>query len=64
VVCGDTVVVGSFDGRLYGVSLAEGAERWAYDLGSPVTASPAVSDGWIVIGTEDGTVHGLKVPKK
>jgi len=56
--------VGSFDGRLYGVSLAEGAERWAYDLGSPVTASPAVSDGWIVIGTEDGTVHGLKVPKK
>ena len=25
VVCGDTVVVGSFDGRLYGVALADGA---------------------------------------
>jgi outer membrane protein assembly factor BamB len=52
-------VVGSQDGRLYCVSLADGKERWAYDIGAPVTASPAVSDGLIVIGAEDGSVLAI-----
>jgi outer membrane protein assembly factor BamB len=64
VVCDQTVVVGSADGRLYGVAVGDGSERWALDLGSPVAASPAVSEGWIIIGTEDGVVHGLRQPVK
>jgi hypothetical protein len=39
------VVVGSDDGRLYCVNLADGKERWAYEIGAPVTASPAAADG-------------------
>ena len=64
MVCDHTVLVGSADGRLYGVAVADGLERWAADLGAPVSASPAVSDGWIIVGTEDGVVHGLRQPLK
>ena len=35
------------------------AGGWNYDLGAPITASPAVSDGVIVVGAEDGTVIAL-----
>jgi hypothetical protein len=64
VICGDTVVVGSQDGRLYGIALTDGAERWVYDIGAPIVASAAVSDGWIIIGAEDGALHALKTQKK
>ena len=51
------IIVGSGDGRLYCVALADGKERWAYEIGAPVTASPAVADGRIVVGAEDGSVY-------
>jgi outer membrane protein assembly factor BamB len=57
VVCGDAVVVGSEDGRLYCVALADGTERWAYEIGGGVTSSPALADGRIVVGSEDGNVY-------
>ena len=43
VVCGDKVVVGSADGRLYLVSLDEGKELWRYEIGAAIMASPAVA---------------------
>jgi len=51
------VVFGSDDGRLYVVSLAEGRELWAYEIGGAISASPAVAAGRIVIGSEDGAVY-------
>jgi eukaryotic-like serine/threonine-protein kinase len=59
VICGDTVVFGSGDGRLYSVGIADGKERWAYEVGAGLVASPAVSDGVIVIGAEDGTLYAV-----
>ncbi|HEY9170913.1 MAG TPA: PQQ-binding-like beta-propeller repeat protein, partial [Verrucomicrobiae bacterium] len=57
VVCGDKVVVGSNDGRLYIVSLDKGKELWSYEIGQPIESSPAVVDGRIVIGSDDGSVY-------
>ncbi len=59
VVCGDKVIVGSEDGRLYIVSLAEGKEIWSYEIGQGITASPAVANGNIVIGSMDGNVYAF-----
>jgi outer membrane protein assembly factor BamB len=57
VICGDKVVVGSDDGRVYMVSLDKGAELWSYEIGRPVGSSPAVADGKVVIGADDGAVY-------
>jgi outer membrane protein assembly factor BamB len=51
------VVVGSDDGRLYLVSLADGKELWSYEIGQAIESSPAVADGKIVIGSNDGSVY-------
>jgi outer membrane protein assembly factor BamB len=57
VVCGDKVVVGSDDGRLYLLRLSDGKELWSYEIGQPIDGSPAVADGKIVIGSDDGSVY-------
>ena len=44
VLCKDGgVIFGSGDGRLYCVNVADGKERWAFEIGSPVPGSPAVA---------------------
>jgi eukaryotic-like serine/threonine-protein kinase len=58
-VCGNRVVVGSDDGRLYMVDLGDGSEIWRYEIGESLTASPAVAGGRIVIGSEDGKVYAF-----
>ena len=57
------VVVGSEDGRLYLVSLADGKELWNYEIGQGITSSPAVADGRVVVGSEDGSVYCFGVKK-
>jgi len=49
VICRDKVVVGSDDGWLYVVSLSDGKELWSYEMGQPVSSSPAVVEGKVVI---------------
>jgi outer membrane protein assembly factor BamB len=46
--------VGSGDGRFYVFDLATGAKVWEYDMGGPLSASPALANGRIVIGSQDG----------
>jgi outer membrane protein assembly factor BamB len=62
VVAGSKVVVGSDDGRLYMVALADGHELWRHDIGQPVTSSPAVANGMIVVGSDDGNVYAFGAP--
>jgi outer membrane protein assembly factor BamB len=58
VLCTDGgIIFGSVDGRLYCVELADGKERWNYEIGSPITGSPAVANGVIVIGAQDGNLY-------
>ena len=56
-VCGDKVVVGSDDGRLYVVALGTGKEVWSYEVGQPIGSSPAVARRKVVVGCEDGNVY-------
>jgi outer membrane protein assembly factor BamB len=58
-VCGDKVVVGSDDGRLYLLRLADGRLLWSYDLGRPVASSPAVAAGMVFVGADDGFLYAF-----
>jgi outer membrane protein assembly factor BamB len=59
VICGDKVVVGSEDGRLYMIRLSDGSSTWSYEIGQPVTSSPAVARGMVVVGCDDGYVYAF-----
>lgn len=52
VVVGDRVFVGSKDGFLYEVKLADGKLIEKYQVGRGISASPAVGEGCLVLGAE------------
>jgi outer membrane protein assembly factor BamB len=53
------VVVGSEDGRLYVIRLSDGSGVWSYEIGQPITSSPAVARGMVVVGCDDGYVYAF-----
>jgi outer membrane protein assembly factor BamB len=40
---------------VYGIGLDDGKEQWRFNDGRPITASPAVGEGCLVIGSESNT---------
>ena len=62
VVAGKYVYVGSTDGSLYVLDVATGAKVQSLELGRSITASPAVADGCLIIGTSDGVLACLGGP--
>ena len=57
VICGNKVVVGSNDGRLYMLNLSDGTLVWSYEIGEAIASSPTVAGGKIIIGSEDGRIY-------
>ena len=55
VVQGGTVYLETTDGRLHALDLKTGALRWKVQIGAEANGSPALVDGLIVLGAEDGT---------
>jgi outer membrane protein assembly factor BamB len=58
-IAGNTVVVGSGDGKLYLLDATSGRKIWEFDAGAGFTASPAVAGGRVVIGDMDGRIYGF-----
>lgn len=53
------VLVSSMRGDLILLNQVNGGKIWSYELGSPVYGNPAVSNGLIVVATQDGNVYCL-----
>ncbi|MDF6066228.1 PQQ-binding-like beta-propeller repeat protein [Streptomyces sp. JH010] len=60
----DEVAVCSVDGRCLFLSTGSGALRGVAELGGKVVASPAVSGRFLVLGTQDGTAHGIDAERR
>jgi outer membrane protein assembly factor BamB len=57
VVSGEHVFVGSSDGNLYALQLADGEEVWRFQTGAGIYSSPAVGRNRLIIGADDGIVY-------
>jgi outer membrane protein assembly factor BamB len=64
VIAGDTAYFGTVRGRLQGVDMKTGKESWNLDLGGRFTASPAISDGKLIIGNEDGVLYCIGAKRR
>ncbi len=51
----------SADHKLYALDAATGAERWSFFTGGPVRFAPAVQDGRVFFGSDDGFVRCLEL---
>jgi outer membrane protein assembly factor BamB len=58
-VDGQHVYVGSPDQRLYALGVADGSAAWTFETASPIRSSPAVADGVVYVGTDDGTLSAV-----
>jgi len=62
LLAGDRVFVGSQSGVFYALDSSTLTQRWAYDAGAALIASPAFSEnhgGMVILLAEDRTVHAL-----
>ena len=53
------VYVGSNDGKLYVLDAASGTVVQEFEAGGPLSASPAIAGGRLVIGSVDGQLFCL-----
>lgn len=56
---GDTVYVGSSDGRLYAVAIPTGKPRWTYDAKEDLSTRPALTGGTVLVASLQDTVFAL-----
>ena len=57
VLVKEELIVATMRGDLLIMNAADGLTRWSYELGSGVTGNPAVIDGYIIAGADDGRIY-------
>ena len=60
LVVKDRVIFGDVAGNVYSVDRITGELDWRIDLGASVRIAPIVSNGLLVVRTDDGVIHGIK----
>ncbi|XP_028400135.1 beta-alanine-activating enzyme-like isoform X2 [Dendronephthya gigantea] len=65
-LCGQLVVVGCYDGKVYALARNNGKIMWTYQTHDVVKSSPCVDlkTGLIWVGSHDGHLYGLDVDRK
>jgi outer membrane protein assembly factor BamB len=58
-IAGNTAYIGSTDGQLYAVNLADGKERWHFATKARITSSPAVADGVVYVLSYDNHLYAV-----
>jgi outer membrane protein assembly factor BamB len=59
VIAGEKILIATMKGDIKIIQLRDGKQLMSYELGTPVTGSPAVIDQKIIIGADDGKVYCL-----
>lgn len=59
-ICGETVFIGSSDGRLRALDLRTGDLQWSHDFGVPVLSAPCPIGDGLVTGGLDGSLFCLR----
>ena len=57
VLAGDSAWFATMRGRLEAVNKRTGEKQWSFDAGGSFKASPAISEGRLVIGNTDGALY-------
>jgi len=55
----DVFFVGGLDKQLHAFSRRNGEPLWSYSTQGPISASPAIAHGLLVIGSQDGIIYGF-----
>jgi outer membrane protein assembly factor BamB len=58
-VSGDTLYVGSSDGRLYAIAIPTGKARWSYFAKEDVSTRPALADGVVLVASLSDAVFAV-----
>jgi outer membrane protein assembly factor BamB len=58
-VSGEFIIFGAEDGSIYALDAKYGTERWSYNTGAPIGASPAVNNDVVFCGNADGNLFAL-----
>lgn len=57
----NTIVIGSSDGRLYGLRTSDGEDIWSVLLTSEIRSASQEVSGVVVVRTSDSRVHGIDI---
>jgi outer membrane protein assembly factor BamB len=59
-VAGNTVMVGTEDGRVVGLNRASGEIIWEFQTSGKVTASPVVAENTLFVASRDGRLYAVE----
>ncbi len=57
IIAGDDCWIASTDGRLIRISLADGKEKWSFEIGGQFIAGPSIANGLLFIPDNKGVIR-------